>query len=103
MTRMETILVRLQRWYASHCNDDWEHTWGVKIDTLDNPGWSLTVDLFDTELEKASFTGFKVDHPTDWMFFELKGTRFIGRCGPTKLEDMIEVFLDWAEKSASKE
>ena len=103
MTSTETTLLRLQRWYASHCDGDWEHTWGVKIDTLDNPGWSLTVDLFDTELEKAPFSGFRVEHSTDWMFFELKDARFIGRCGPTKLGDMIEVFLHWAEKSVPKQ
>lgn len=41
-------LQELQRWYRSQCNGDWEHSYGVKIDTLDNPGWSVTVELADT-------------------------------------------------------
>ena len=35
----------LQEWYVAQCDGDWEHSYGVKIDTLDNPGWSLKVDL----------------------------------------------------------
>lgn len=32
------VLERLERWYAAQCNGDWEHTYGVKIGYLDNPG-----------------------------------------------------------------
>jgi len=41
-------LTRLMNWYVAHFNEDWEHLYGVTIDTLDNPGWSLTVDLEET-------------------------------------------------------
>ncbi len=45
----------LQSWYANHCDGVWEHTSGVRIDTIDNPGWSLKVDLIGTELEHREF------------------------------------------------
>jgi hypothetical protein len=32
-----------QHWYLEQCNDLWEHSYGVKIDTLDNPGWLLVI------------------------------------------------------------
>ena len=32
------IISKLQDWYFSKCDEDWEHEFGVKIDTLDNPG-----------------------------------------------------------------
>ena len=38
----------LSDWYESNCNDDWEHGYGVKIETLDNPGWLVQIDLFGT-------------------------------------------------------
>lgn len=41
----------LQAWYASQCDGDWEHGEGVRIATLDNPGWELMVDLIGTALE----------------------------------------------------
>lgn len=31
----------LERWYASQCDDNWEHSYGIRIDTLDNPGWRI--------------------------------------------------------------
>jgi hypothetical protein len=30
----------LLQWYAAHCDSEWEHTYGVTLDTLDNPGGS---------------------------------------------------------------
>lgn len=30
-------LTRLQRWYSSVCDGDWEHQFGVNVSTLDNP------------------------------------------------------------------
>jgi hypothetical protein len=41
-------LYLLQRWYVAQCNGEWEHSYGIEIGTLDNPGWSLRVDLKDT-------------------------------------------------------
>jgi hypothetical protein len=44
-------LTQLERWYLSQCDGDWEHTHGIVIGTLDNAGWSLTIDLLETPLE----------------------------------------------------
>lgn len=33
-----SLLYRLQQWYHSMCDGDWEHCYGVKIETSDNPG-----------------------------------------------------------------
>jgi hypothetical protein len=39
----------------SMCDGEWEHYYGVKIDTLDNPGWIVQIDIMDTGLEKNHF------------------------------------------------
>ncbi|MFE2849501.1 Imm53 family immunity protein, partial [Streptomyces scopuliridis] len=39
MSDSEPLLDWLQNWYTQQCDGDWEHEWGVKIATLDNPGW----------------------------------------------------------------
>ena len=44
----------LQSWYQEQCDNDWEHQYGIKIDSLDNPGWVVTIDLAGTPLEDAS-------------------------------------------------
>jgi len=44
------VLVQLPQRYRGQCDGDWEHSYGVKIETLDNPGWLVTIDLTDTTL-----------------------------------------------------
>ncbi len=44
----------LSQWYLSQCDSDWEHSLGVKIDTLDNSGWTLK-NLTDTPLQGLPF------------------------------------------------
>lgn len=98
-------LARLQDWYQRQCNDDWEHTYGVEIGTLDNPGWTLQVDLADTELEGRAFAPVEVgigadsiaDDPS-WLSCKVEGRKFKAAGGPAKLEAMILAFLDWAEQ-----
>ncbi len=40
----------IEKWYLSMCDGEWEHFYGIKIDTLDNPGWIVRIDILDTEL-----------------------------------------------------
>src|SRR5262249_14404082 len=40
----------LQAWYATQCNGEWEHGYGLEIETIDNPGWSVKIDLNGTSL-----------------------------------------------------
>ena len=96
-----TALQRFQQWYKAQCNRKWEHCCGVSIATLDNPGWSLEIDLADTLLQHKMFTEVKRDYEqaTEWITCFLRDGKFQGACGPEKLEEMLEIFLDWAEES----
>jgi hypothetical protein len=92
---------RLQEWFYAQCDGDWEHGEAITIETLDNPGWKLEVALADTALENKPFAELKRDYEgeTEWLICFLRDGKFMGRCGPLKLEEMIEVFLSWAEDS----
>ncbi len=91
---------RLQQWYHSQCDGDWEHGNGISITTLDNPGWSLVVDVSETALAEKPFAKFKRDyeHKVDWIICVVRDGNFEGHCGPTQLQAMLEVFLAWAEQ-----
>jgi hypothetical protein len=98
-------LRKLQDWYRSQCDGDWEHGYGVKIDTLDNPGWSVTINLDGTNLEGKKFA--EIGHGTgresiegseDWLMCRLEEKQFKAYGGPRKLEEMLEIFLRWAEE-----
>lgn len=96
---------RIQQGYRNQCDDDWEHAYGVKIDTLDNPGWSLPVDLIGTALEQAPFDpiAYRVGENSepegeDWYVCKTEDSQFKGFGGPNHLKTLLNVFLSWAEK-----
>jgi len=97
---MNNTLERLQRWYELNCNEDWEHTYGVKIENCDNPGWLITIDLEDTYLQNLTFktTQHQNADENDWIICKKDNFKFKGAGGPQKLEEMLIVFLEWAEK-----
>lgn len=87
----------LQAWYAQHCDGDWEHGFGISIGTLDNPGWSIRVSLEDTELEDAVFQPLTIDRSeTDWLHCRVQDHRFEGFGGVANLEEILDVFRQWA-------
>ncbi len=96
---MKSALQRLCDWYLLQCDGDWEHGYGFDITTLDNPGVALKIELHDTYLEAAPYEETKDEYESEdrWMICRLRDGKFEA-CGvPTRLDDMIEEFLRWAE------
>ena len=93
----QNSLDRLQNWYISMCNGDWEHTYGITIETLDNPGWNLEVELTGTGLEDVPFEFVKRQgkEDNDWVFCTKKNSVFIGSGGPKNLSEVIDIFINW--------
>ena len=56
-------LAWIENWYQSQCHGDWEHDYGIKIETLDNPGWRVVIDLAGTELEQLEVESGLVEGP----------------------------------------
>jgi hypothetical protein len=97
-------LQALQQWYLAQCDGDWEHGFGVSITTLDNPGWSLDIDLSGTELESRTFEPIQsLEHEAEWVSCKRTGRQFQGRGGPLMLDELISIFLRWAESSSPTE
>lgn len=87
------VIGRIQDWYAAQCNGDWEHQYGIAIDTLDNPGWSVSIDLVGSNLESAAMKPYRHDNGADdWVFCELRDGKFTGNGDPAKLSVILEVF-----------
>lgn len=93
-----SILKWLENWYKSNCNGDWEHGYGIKITTIDNPGWSVNINLTETTLEDKTFKKIEIDNgDNDWMVCLFQDGRFKGWGDTDKLESIIEIFKEWAE------
>ena len=95
-----SALQKLQEWYSSQCNGLWEHGHGIKINTLDNPGWILTINLVETDLVACEFTPVDTERNTnDWIQCWKSPDGFQAAGGPLNLEEIIEVFLCWKDQN----
>ena len=89
----------LQGWYGAMCDGDWEHQQGIRLTTLDNPGWSLTVDLLATGLDELPPVAYCLSERSehDWVGFKTDSGQWRGACGPLNLTELIAAFRAWAE------
>lgn len=91
----------LQSWYAGQCNGDWEHTYGLRIGNIDNPGWSVEIDLIDTDLYETEFGKVDIQRADedDWLSCWVSEGKFCGACGPLNLTEVVQIFSDWAREN----
>jgi len=101
-------LARLQAWYSRQCNGEWEHSSGISIQSCDNPGWWVKINLAGTPLESLAFT--EIAEGVDarrfalgpvWLSCRSENGIWHGAGDETKLEHILEIFLAWAEENGS--
>jgi Immunity protein 53 len=93
----EDMLSWFQDWYVARCDGDWEHTWGIEIRTIDNPGWTVEIDLAETTQAAVVLARVKVERSThDWLFYEVVDNKFKAACGPRNLAETLERFRAWS-------
>ena len=94
----DDLLARLQDWYVANCDGDWENQYGITIESLDNPGWRMTIDLHGTALEGREFDGVEIMRNLhDWLDCHVQDKKFVAGCGPRNLHELLTTFLDWAK------
>ena len=93
-------LAKLQDWYGAQCNGSWEHTYGISLETIDNPGWHLKIDIVDTVLAAKSFPEVKYQGQDkhDWYICKVDGATFEAFSGPTNLAIVIGIFVHWINR-----
>ncbi len=93
----ESVLMWLQQWYSKQSNGEWEHAYGIEISTLDNPGWRIKIDLKDTDLERVSYEGIRIERTeNDWVHCSVNDNVFEGACGAGNLVELLEYFRKFA-------
>jgi len=87
----------LQSWYLAQANGEWERNRGVTIETLEVPGWMVTIDLVGTALEGRVMPAVHIDNSaSDWLLCEVEQNQFRGQGDSQKLLDILEIFQGWA-------
>src|SRR5271170_7418203 len=93
----------LQQWYADHCDGEWEHHYGIKIETLDNPGWRVTIDLTDTGLQEFPLTA--IEHRMEdrllWCRCWRDERAFQAACGAYGLKAVVATFIEWESRNGT--
>jgi Immunity protein 53 len=88
----------IQGWYVAQCDGQWEHEYGITIGTLDNPGWTLRVDLVGTSLEGTrAFREATEGGEGDWFQAEADGQTFAAAGGSRNLTDLVAAFARFVE------
>lgn len=102
-------LSKLMSWYISHCDGEWEHHHRISLETLDNPGWILKVNLVGSDLEGVTMPVLSEDDEdaenSPWIDCRIENQRFVGASDPAQLPRLISVFaslLDGRTASAKK-
>ena len=94
-----TVLTELTAWLQSRLNGDWEHDFGISIQSTDNPGWWVKISLTGTPLETKDFTSVDrgIADSNDWLRCYIENKVFNGAGDLNKLEEILRVFLMWAK------
>lgn len=102
MDKTENLYEWLQIWYKSQCDTDWEHEYGIKIETVDNPGWYVTINLLGTECEGKHFSSVRSEIDEDnWYFCIVRDNNFEASCDACSLTTILQIFREWAESAKS--
>ena len=87
----DDLLRWLQAWYKEQADGDWEHSYGIVLKTLDNPGWTVTIDLQGTKYEQLNSSEHDVRRTEDdWVVYRVREGRLEGFCGPENLIELLE-------------
>jgi len=92
----------LNNWYKANCNGEWEQSYGVKIETISNPGWEFSVDLMDTPYEGKTLSKKNRVSDTDWYSISCDGVTFDAIGDASKLGVLIDLFRKFIETESVK-
>lgn len=98
-----SILEQFQNWYKLQCDGVWEHSHGISIESCDNPGWWVKINIAGTSLQNFVFTEISegVDEKRfaigyKWLSCHIENDIWHGAGDESKLERILEIFLTWA-------
>lgn len=91
----------LEDWLLKNSNDDWEHCNGIKIETVDNPGWYVEFDVRDTSYESYVFNRIENKRgKNDWVICFMDNGTIKASGGPQNLNEILEIIKLWIEENS---
>lgn len=95
----------LVRWHTEKCDGDWEHQGGIAIGTLDNPGWSITIeyDTFVTAFDESVSVNDNWVADDDFIFYKFDAgqNRLTVMCSAHRLSEALEFVISNEKRPAA--
>lgn len=89
----------LEAWFQRHCNGTWEDDHAIKIQTVDAPGWYVSIDVSGTPLQDVFFDPVvQATSERDFIQCNIEQSCFRATCSPQHLQEVLQIFIAWAEK-----
>jgi Immunity protein 53 len=85
----------LQNFLHRRSNGEWEHTYGIDISSIDNPGWRVKIDLGSLDQEKPLYERTEIERSEgDWIhcWVDSDTASFHGAGGVGNLVEIIDAF-----------
>jgi len=96
-----SLLAWLQSWYLNQCDGDWEHGTGIQILSIDNPGWSIEINLEGTAIEALVIPYQLIEQSEqNWYGISVEKLLFLGVGDPSKLEFLLSRFKEIVETNS---
>lgn len=71
------------------------HNPSIVIETLDNPGWSISIDLMNIKIKQSLLKKNIIERSDlDWVTCFIENNSFEGRCGSKNLSEVLIIFQD---------
>lgn len=97
---MNDQLEWLQGYLSANADGWWEHDYGIAIESTDNPGWAVKIDLkgdgFLPVLPPVQIRRSE----TDWLTLKMLDGAFVGSCSPTNLAELLSLIRETLDGGA---
>ena len=88
----------LDQFFGSLTDGEWESEFGITIESVNNPGWMVRIDLDGTGLNPSTFRTVS-DQRTEknWIECKVEEGKWLGGGGIGNLDEVLSVFRAWVE------
>ena len=94
----------LQEWHKTCFNKTGKKDHRIIIETLDNPGWWVEINLKDTQYIDKQFDAIKELEDDDiWIYCVVKDNQFQAASSPQNLNSILNIFCKWIDSSYEEE
>ncbi len=93
------IIDWIQNWFKENCDGKWEQGEGILINTLENPGWEVEIDISNTSIANIDLSWILNENGKhDWYGVKIENQKFNASGDAGKLEFLLNLFREMIEK-----